>query len=162
MMCATRPLSACLGARLVALGLVALGACAPNATTAKLARLDEKDGRGGPTSGTPRGLGIPEVLNRSDFAYAVAFARTSADIAFVHHVTNNIELTLAPDGTGYSAHAHVTGRAELAAKAEAQELGLAADRALERLARALRRVHDKRVFSRRRAAMQQNPKRPRR
>jgi ribosome-associated translation inhibitor RaiA len=74
----------------------------------------------------------------------------------------HIELTLAPDGTGFSAHAHVTGRAEIAAKAEAHELGLAADRALERLARALRRVHDKRVFSRRRAAMQQNPKRPRR
>jgi ribosome-associated translation inhibitor RaiA len=74
----------------------------------------------------------------------------------------HIELTLAPDGTGYSAHAHVTGRAELAASAEAQELALAADRALERLGRALRRVHDKRVFTRRREAMKQNPKRPRR
>ena len=74
----------------------------------------------------------------------------------------HIELTLAPDGAGFSAHAHVTGRAELAASAQAPELALAADRALERLGRALRRVHDKRTFARRREAMQQNPKRPRR
>lgn len=71
----------------------------------------------------------------------------------------HIELTLAPDGAGYGAHAHVTGRAEIAASAVAPALGLAADRALERLGRALRRIHDKRAFTRRREAMLKNPKR---
>lgn len=71
----------------------------------------------------------------------------------------HIELTLAEDGVGYSAHAHATGRHELAASATAPELALAADRALEKLGKALRRAHDKRVFSRRREAMQGNPKR---
>jgi ribosome-associated translation inhibitor RaiA len=71
----------------------------------------------------------------------------------------HIELTLAEDGSGFSGHAHATGRVELAASATAPELALAADRALEKLGKALRRAHDKRVFARRREAMKQNPKR---
>ena len=71
----------------------------------------------------------------------------------------HIELTLTPDGVGFSAHAHVTGRAELAAHAISTELALAADRALEKLGKALRKAHDKRLFARRREAMLENPKR---
>lgn len=71
----------------------------------------------------------------------------------------HIEVTLAEDGVQFSAHAHATGRVEVAAAASEPELVVAADRALEKLAKALRRAHDKRVFARRREAMQQNPKR---
>lgn len=71
----------------------------------------------------------------------------------------HIELTLAEDGARFSAHVHATGRVEVAATASEPELVLAADRALEKLGKALRRAHDKRVFARRREAMQQNPKR---
>jgi ribosome-associated translation inhibitor RaiA len=71
----------------------------------------------------------------------------------------HIEVTLAEERTGFSAHAHATGTTECAASATAPELALAADRALERLARELRRAHDKRIFGQRREAMRQNPKR---
>jgi ribosome-associated translation inhibitor RaiA len=75
----------------------------------------------------------------------------------------HLELTLAPDGEGFSAHAHATGSAPIAASARAPELGLAAERALDKLEKALRRSHEKRLFARRREAMKQNPKRrPRR
>jgi ribosome-associated translation inhibitor RaiA len=73
--------------------------------------------------------------------------------------STRIEVTFAEDGEGYSAHVHATGRHEAAASASGAQLSLAADRALERLGKALRRAHDKRIFSRRREAMQQNPKR---
>jgi ribosome-associated translation inhibitor RaiA len=75
----------------------------------------------------------------------------------------HIELTLAEERTGFSAHAHATGTKPVAASASAAELPLAADRALDKLAKELRRAHDKRIFSRRREAMRENPKRkPRR
>ncbi len=74
--------------------------------------------------------------------------------------TTRFELTLAPDGGGHTAHAHVTGRStEVAAHAEAVEIGEAADRLLDKLERQLRRVHDKRLFSPRRNAQRENPKR---
>ncbi len=81
------------------------------------------------------------------------------DIAAEFPEPTHIELTLAEDGAAFSAHAHATGRVELAASASAPELLLAADRALDRLEKGLRRAHDKRLFTHRREAMQQNPKR---
>lgn len=72
----------------------------------------------------------------------------------------HIEVTLAPDGSGFSAHSHVTGSGtDLAAAARGAELGLAAGRLLDKLAQQLRRAHEKRVFSDRRGAKQGNPKR---
>jgi len=72
----------------------------------------------------------------------------------------HIEVTLAPDGTGFTAHAHVTGRAtDLAASAAGAELGLAADRLLDKLVHQLRRAHEKRLFASRRAKRQDHPKR---
>jgi ribosome-associated translation inhibitor RaiA len=71
-----------------------------------------------------------------------------------------IEVTLAPDGALFSAHAHVTGRAtDLAAAAKGAKLGLAADRLLDKLTQALRRAHEKRLFAARRGAKKDNPKR---
>jgi ribosome-associated translation inhibitor RaiA len=72
----------------------------------------------------------------------------------------HIEVTLAPDGAGFSAHAHVTGRAtDVATAAKGAELGLAADRLLDKLAQKLRRAHEKRLFAARRDAKKSNPKR---
>ena len=74
--------------------------------------------------------------------------------------TTRFELTLAPDGTGHTAHAHVTGRStEVASHAQAVEIGEAADRLLDKLERQLRRVHDKHVFAPRREGQKENPKR---
>jgi ribosome-associated translation inhibitor RaiA len=77
--------------------------------------------------------------------------------------TTRFELTLAPDGGGHTAHAHVTGRnTEVAAHTEAIELGAAAGRLLDILERLLRKVHDKHLFKqRRRAAQLTARKRPR-
>lgn len=74
--------------------------------------------------------------------------------------TSRYELTVAPDGAGHSAHAHVTGRStEVASHAQAVELGEAVDRLLDKLERQLRRVHEKRIFSPRREAQKDNVKR---
>ena len=74
--------------------------------------------------------------------------------------TTRFELTLAPDGAGHTAHAHVTGRStDVPAHAQAVEIGEAADKLLDKLERKLRRVHDKRVFAPRRDAQKDNPKR---
>lgn len=74
--------------------------------------------------------------------------------------TTRFELTLSPDGAGHVAHAHVTGRStEVATHARGVALGEAADKLLDKLARQLRRVHDKHVFAPRRDAQQSNPKR---
>jgi ribosome-associated translation inhibitor RaiA len=71
----------------------------------------------------------------------------------------HLEVTLAEEGGGFSAHAHATGRTVLAASASAPDLALAADRAIDKLGKELRRAHDKRIFSHRREAMRENPKR---
>jgi ribosome-associated translation inhibitor RaiA len=72
----------------------------------------------------------------------------------------HVEVTLTPDGSGHSASGRVTGRStELATHAAAGQPGHAADRLLDTLRHQLRRSHDKRIFSRRRAAQLENPKR---
>jgi ribosome-associated translation inhibitor RaiA len=74
--------------------------------------------------------------------------------------TTRFEVTLAPDGGGFSAHGHVTGRhTEVAGHAEGQQLGEAADRMLAKLERALRKVHDKKIFNDRRQARKTQDKR---
>ena len=72
----------------------------------------------------------------------------------------HIEVTPTPDGAGFSAHAHVTGRAtDLATSAKGAELGLAAHRLLDKLVQQLRRAHEKRLFAGRRGAKKDHPKR---
>ena len=74
--------------------------------------------------------------------------------------TTKFEVTVAPDGTGFTAHGHVTGRhTEVAGHAEGQHMGEAADRMLDKLERALRKVHDKKIFKNRREARKADPKR---
>ena len=73
--------------------------------------------------------------------------------------TTKFEITLEPDGAGHTAHGHVTGRAtEVVTHAAGMEVGQAADRLLDKLARRLRRVHDKKIFNHRRNAQRTSPK----
>ena len=70
------------------------------------------------------------------------------------------ELSLAPDGSGFTAHARVTGRStEVPTHAQAPEIGEAAHALVAKLERQLRKVHDKRIFAPRRDAQRENPKR---
>ena len=74
--------------------------------------------------------------------------------------TTKFEITMAPEGTGFTAHGHVTGRhTDVAAHAEGNQPGEAADRLLDKLARALRKVHDKKIFKDRREARKADTKR---
>jgi ribosome-associated translation inhibitor RaiA len=67
-----------------------------------------------------------------------------------------VELTLHPDGDDHS----VTGKdTEVATRATAAEIRVAADQVLDRLKQKLRRSHDKKIFSHRRAAKQSHPRR---
>jgi len=73
----------------------------------------------------------------------------------------HVEVTLTPDGGGHAASGHVNGKStRLATHASAPEPGHAADRLLDTLRQQLRRLHEKRIFSRRREAQLKNPKRP--
>jgi ribosomal subunit interface protein len=71
-----------------------------------------------------------------------------------------IEITLSEDGPGYTVHGHVTGKnTDVGTHAVASELAPAADRMLDKIEKQLRRVHDKRIFSQRRDARKDPPKR---
>lgn len=71
-----------------------------------------------------------------------------------------VELTLNPDGEDMSAHGRATGKdTEVATRASASEIAVAADQVLDKLKQKLRRSHDKRIFAHRRVAKQSHPRR---
>jgi len=83
-----------------------------------------------------------------------------AHLALEFPETTRFEVTLTADGLGFSAHGHVTGRdTEVAGHAAGEHLGEAADRMLAKLERALRKVHDKKIFNSRREARKAGNKR---
>ena len=49
-------------------------------------------------AGTATGLGDPEILNQNDFIYAVAFSEKGDALGWVHHVTTNMEISVANVG----------------------------------------------------------------
>ena len=74
--------------------------------------------------------------------------------------TTHYELTLSPDSKHIAAHAHVSGKnTQVASHATSEDPRQAADRALDKLERELRRVHDKRIFGQRREAQKTRGKR---
>lgn len=74
--------------------------------------------------------------------------------------TTKFEVILETEGTGFVAHARVTGRhTEVAGRAADAQLGRAADRLLDKLERSLRKVHDKKIFKNRRQARKSDNKR---
>ena len=82
-------------------------------------------------------------------------------IADEFHETNHLELTLSLEAGEVSAHAHVAGKqTQVAAHAQAPDTRQAGDLALQRLERELRRHHDKRIFSARRAAQRDRNRHP--
>ena len=71
-----------------------------------------------------------------------------------------IAITLSEDGGGFSAHGHVSAKnTDSNTHAEAKELGPAAEKLFDRIERQMRRVHDKRIFEKRREAQKDPPKR---
>ncbi len=74
--------------------------------------------------------------------------------------TTQYEITLEPDAGEIKVHAHVTGKqTSLAAHATSDDLRQAAERAIDKLERELRKDHDKRIFSQRRQAQKARSKR---
>ena len=73
---------------------------------------------------------------------------------------DRIELTVSESGSGFSVHGHATGKnTDVATHAEADDARPASDQVLDRIERQLRKVHDKRIFSQRREAQRDPPKR---
>ena len=69
------------------------------------------------------------------------------------HEVNRFELTIAENGAGFSVHGHATGKhTDVATHAEAEAARAASDQVLDKIERQLRRVHEKRIFARRREA----------
>jgi ribosomal subunit interface protein len=76
------------------------------------------------------------------------------------HEVSRFELTIADNGTGFTVHGHATGKnTDVATHAEAGAARSASDQVLDKIERQLRRVHDKRIFTRRREAQRDSPKR---
>ncbi len=74
--------------------------------------------------------------------------------------TTHFEISFAQDGDGHAGHAHVTGKGtDVAAHATHEEVARAADQLLNAVEKQLRRVHDKRIFARRREGRRNSPKR---
>ena len=69
------------------------------------------------------------------------------------HEVNRFELTIFENGTGFSVHGHATGKnTDVATHADAGAARVASDQVLDKIERQLRRVHEKRIFARRREA----------
>ncbi len=84
----------------------------------------------------------------------------SARLAQEFPEISKFEISLSPDGSGFVAHVHVTGKGtDAATQANASELGPAADIIFDKVERQLRKIHDKRIFSQRREAQRERGKR---
>jgi ribosomal subunit interface protein len=76
------------------------------------------------------------------------------------HEVSRFELTITENGTGFIVHGHATGKnTDVATHAEAEAARAASDQVLDKIEKQLRRVHDKRIFTRRREAQRDPPKR---
>ena len=84
----------------------------------------------------------------------------SARLAREFHEISRFEISLSPNGSGFVAHGHVTGKGtDVATQANASELGPAADLIFDKVERQLRKIHDKRIFSQRREAQRDRGRR---
>jgi ribosomal subunit interface protein len=73
---------------------------------------------------------------------------------------SKIEISLGPNGVGFIANGHLTGKGtDIATHAEASELTPAVDSVFDKFQRQLRKLHDKRIFAQRRDAQRDPPKR---
>jgi len=76
------------------------------------------------------------------------------------HEITKIEISLAPNGVGYIANGHVTGKGtDIATHVKASEIAPAVDSVFDKIHRQLRKHHDKRIFAQRREAQRAPAKR---
>jgi ribosomal subunit interface protein len=76
------------------------------------------------------------------------------------HEVSKIEISLAPNGVGFTANGHVTGKGtDIATHVDASALAPAVDSVFDKIERQLRKIHDKRIFAQRREAQRAPPKR---
>lgn len=76
------------------------------------------------------------------------------------HEVSKIEISVAPNGVGFIANGHLTGKGtDIATQVEATELSPAVDSVFDKFQRKLRKLHDKRIFTQRREAQRSPPKR---
>ena len=88
-----------------------------------------------------------------DEAVREAVHRRCDHLADEFHEVNRFELTITESGAGFSAHGHATGKnTDVATHADAGAARVASDQVLDKIERQLRRVHEKRIFGRRREA----------
>ena len=86
--------------------------------------------------------------------------RRCASLADEFSEASRFEISFEPSGAGVRGQVHATGRrTDFSTHAEASAAGIVADRVLDKIERHLRKVHDKRVFGRRRDAQQASLKR---
>ena len=79
--------------------------------------------------------------------------RRCSALAAEFNEAKRFELSFEPRGAGVRGQLHATGsHTDVATHAEAEEVGIVTDRVFEKIERRLRRVHDKRIFARRRDA----------
>jgi len=71
------------------------------------------------------------------------------------------EVTISEDGgVGFDVHGHATGKGtDVATHASAENARAAVDQVIHKIERQLRKLHDKRIFSQRRDAQKDPPKR---
>jgi ribosome-associated translation inhibitor RaiA len=85
--------------------------------------------------------------------------RRTRELASEFPETTRFEISLEPDGTGFRIHGHVNGKhTQLATHGDGPDLRTAADQLFHRARQQLRRVHDKRIFQRRKEAQKSGPK----
>ena len=73
---------------------------------------------------------------------------------------NRFEITISENGLGFEVHGRATGKnMEVATHAVSNHPGPAADQLFGKIERKLRKLHDKRIFSQRRSAQKDPPKR---
>ena len=96
----------------------------------------------------------------SDEAVRESVQRRCDHLADEFHEVNRFELTISENGPGFSVHGHATGKnTDVATHADAEQARVASDQVLDKIERQLRKVHDKRIFGRRREAQRDPPKR---
>jgi len=89
-----------------------------------------------------------------------AIERRCEQLADEFREATRFEISISEDGAGFQVQGHATGKnTDVATHANATEPGPAADLMLDKIAKQLRKLHDKRIFAQRRDAQRDPPKR---
>ena len=95
-----------------------------------------------------------------DEALKESIERQCQHLANNFHEITRIEVSLEESAAGFTTHGHVTGKGiDIATQAGASQLAPAVDLVFDKIERQLRKIHDKRIFSQRREAQRDPPKR---